>query len=103
MSISETISLVMMCIAIVTLIIACITFSKGNKKDNAKDGQQMGQILSDLGYIKAQSDEMKSNQKQQSIDMTEMKTRIAVMESSLSNHVADKSIHNIGVRSPKSK
>lgn len=103
MDASIIISIVMMGISAITLIIAIITFSRNNKKDSSQDGQQLGQIISDLGYIKANVDEVKINQKQQSTDIATLKTDVAVIKATLDSHISDKSVHSIGARAPKSK
>lgn len=62
--------------------IAIATFSRNKSKDDRSEGQQSGQMLTELGYIKSGIDDIKAEQREQRKINTEHATRIASVEAS---------------------
>lgn len=58
------------------------TFSRNKEKDDKSDGQQIGTVLTELGYIKSNTDEIKAEQKDQRRTNTEFAVRLASVEAS---------------------
>ena len=77
----ETISVGLAC-TLVGLLISYAAFSRNKAKDNRSDGQQMGQVTSDVGYIKSGIDDIKAEQREQRKINTELYTRVAAVEAS---------------------
>ena len=62
-------------------------FSRSRKKDEHEDGGSKAAMMSDIGYIKANTEEIKAEQKEQRKFNTEVVTRLtAVEESAKSAH-----------------
>ena len=53
------------------------------QKDSKTDGKESGTILTEIGYIKSSTDEIKSEQKDQRKTNTEMITRLMAVEASV--------------------
>ena len=64
-------------------VIAIATFSRNKSKDDKSEGQQSGVILTELGYIKANTDEIKNEQREQRKINTEFATKLASVEASV--------------------
>lgn len=69
-------------IAALGVIISIASFSRNKAKENKTEGQQDGVILTELGYIKAGIDDVKSEQKEQRHINTENSERLAKVEAS---------------------
>lgn len=65
-----------------SIVFAYIAFSKGGKKDSSEAGEKNGVILTELGYIKANTDEIKAEQREQRKVNTELYSRMAAVEAS---------------------
>lgn len=78
---SEYVSLALLC-TLVGGIIGIITFSRNKAKDDKSEGQQSGQMLTELGYIKSGIDDIKSEQREQRRINTETATKLASVEAS---------------------
>ena len=63
-------------------MIAIATFSRNKSKDDKSEGQQSGVMLTELGYIKANTDEIKNEQREQRKINTEFATKLASVEAS---------------------
>lgn len=63
-------------------VISYATFSRGKGKDDRSDGQQIGTVLTELGYIKSNTDEIKTEQREQRKTNTEVEGRLAAVEAS---------------------
>lgn len=77
----EYISIALAC----TLIggaIGIATFTRNKAKDDRSEGQQSGQMLTELGYIKSGIDDIKSEQREQRKINTETATKLAAVEAS---------------------
>lgn len=64
------------------LLFGYAAFSRNRKKDDAEDGGGKAAMMSDIGYIKANTEEIKAEQKEQRSFNTEMVTRITAVEES---------------------
>ena len=77
----EYVSIALLC-TVVGGAIGVATFSRNKSKDDRTEGQQSGQILTELGYIKANTDEIKIEQKEQRNINQEVLTRLTRVEAS---------------------
>lgn len=71
--------------AICTVLGAAIsyaTFSRNKGKDDKSDGRQIGTVLTELGYIKSNTDEIKAEQREQRKVNTNFEGRLASVEAS---------------------
>lgn len=64
------------------IIGAFVAYKKGLAKDSSEGGKTYGILLSDIGYIKSSTDEIKSEQKEQRKVNTEVITRLTAVEQS---------------------
>ena len=64
------------------LVISYIAFSRNKSKDDKHDGQQLGQILSEMGYVKSGIDDIKTEQREQRKINTDLYTRVTAVEAS---------------------
>lgn len=62
--------------------IAIATFSRNKAKDDRNEGQQSGQMLTELGYIKSGIDDIKTEQREQRRINTETATELAAVKAS---------------------
>ena len=67
---------------IIALIIAYAGYRLNSRKESKTEGQELGTVLSELGYIKSNTDEIKQEQKEQRKTNTEFYTRLASVEAS---------------------
>lgn len=67
---------------ILGIVFSYIAFFRNSKKDSKKAGEEAGTMLSELGYIKANTDEIKSEQKEQRKTNLEVVTRLTAVEAS---------------------
>lgn len=77
----EYVSLALLC----TLIggaIGVATFARNKAKDDRSEGQQSGQMLTELGYIKSGIDDIKTEQREQRHINTETATELAAVKAS---------------------
>ena len=63
-------------------VISYATFSRSKGKDDRSDGQQICTVLTELGYIKSNTDEIKTEQREQRKTNTEVEGRLAAVEAS---------------------
>ena len=78
---AEYISIALLC-TLVGCVIGIITFSRNKAKDDRSEGQQSGQMLTELGYIKSGIDDIKTEQREQCKINTETATKLAAVEAS---------------------
>ena len=62
--------------------ICYLSFFRTAKKDCEEEGKATGQMLSELGYIKANTDDIKAEQREQRKINNEFYTRMASVEAS---------------------
>ena len=74
--------LVGMVCTVVGLLISWLAFSRNRDKDKKSEGAETGTILTEIGYIKANTDEIKVEQRRQTERNTEFYTRLATVEAS---------------------
>lgn len=77
----EYISIGLLC-TVLAVIISYLAFSRSKAKDNKSEGQQIGVITSELGYIKGGIDDIKSEQREQRKTNNEFIERLAKVEAS---------------------
>lgn len=77
----EYVSIGLLC-TLVGGIIAIATFSRNKAKDDRSEGQQSGQMLTELGYIKSGIDDIKTEQREQRRINTETATELAAVKAS---------------------
>jgi len=77
----ETVSVALLC-TLAGCLVGVLTFSRNKAKDDKIEGQQSGQILTELGYIKANTEEIKTEQKEQRKINQEVLTRLTRVEAS---------------------
>lgn len=77
----ESISIGVIC-TLLGLCISYAVFTRNKTKDDKAEGRQDGVMLTELGYIKANTDEIKNEQREQRKINTEMTTRLAKVEAS---------------------
>lgn len=81
MVIGEYISIGLIC-TVLGVVVGLLTFSRNKAKDNKSEGQQSGQVMTELGYIKSGIDDIKTEQREQRQINTEHATRLASVEAS---------------------
>jgi len=64
------------------VVFGIVTLFRNKKQDDTQQGRESGTVLSDLGYIKAGVDEIKSEQKEQRKTNIEFITRLTAVEES---------------------
>ena len=57
-------------------VISYATFSRNKGKDDRSNGQQLGTVLTELGYIKSNTDEIKTEQREQRKTNTAVEGRL---------------------------
>ncbi len=65
-----------------SIIFGFMAFKRNQKTDEQQDGRETGQILSEIGYIKANTDDIKRRQEKQDEQYLEMAERMATVEAS---------------------
>lgn len=78
---STAISIGLIC-TIVGVVISYLAFFRNVKKDSEDTGSSKGQMVSDLGYIKAGVDDLKQEQREQRKTNAQMAERMAAVEQS---------------------
>lgn len=68
--------------AVAAIVFGYIAFARGKTKDTTEMGEKSGTILTELGYIKSNTDEIKMEQKEQRKINVEMYSRMAAVEAS---------------------
>ena len=63
-------------------VISYATFPHNKGNDDRSNGQQLGTVLTELGYIKSNTDEIKTEQREQRKTNTEVEGRLAAVEAS---------------------
>lgn len=68
---------------VLVAVISYATFSRNKGKDDRSGGQQLGTVLTELGYIKSNTDEIKTEQREQRKTNTAVEGRLAAVEASV--------------------
>lgn len=69
-------------LTILGIAISYAVYLRNRAKDDASSGQRTGTILTEIGYIKANTDEIKLEQREQRKTNTEIVTRLTAVEQS---------------------
>lgn len=77
----ETVSIALAC-TLIGAMIGIATFARNKAKDDRTEGQQSGQMLTELGYIKSGIDDIKSEQREQRKINTQTATELAAVKAS---------------------
>ena len=64
-----------------------LAFSRNRRTDDSTEGRQLGQIMSDLGYVKSNTDEIKAEQQRQRDTNMKFAERLAKTEARLEEHI----------------
>ena len=67
---------------ICAVVFGYVAFSRNRKKDDTESGKTAGTMLSDIGYIKAGVDDIKTEQKEQRKTNMEVVSRLTAVEES---------------------
>lgn len=67
---------------ILTAAFSFVAFRRNEKKDSRDEGQNMGVIMSELGYIKSSTDDIKREQREQAATVGRLSERITRCEES---------------------
>ena len=81
MGIELSVLLGMVC-ALGGFVVSYIALRRNQNKDCEDEGKSAGQMLSELGYIKANTEDIKSEQREQRKINTELYSRVSTVESS---------------------
>ena len=68
--------------ALLALLVAYAGHRLSTKKENKAEGRESGTVMTELGYIKSGIDDIKAEQKDQRQMNTEIRERLASVESS---------------------
>ncbi len=68
---------------ILSAVFAYVAFSRNKKKDDEGQGQQLGTIQSDLGYVKSGIDDIKAEQREQRSINVSVTSRVTAVEESV--------------------
>jgi ABC-type transport system involved in cytochrome bd biosynthesis fused ATPase/permease subunit len=79
--VTETITIGLLC-TVVGAIIGYMSFVRNKAKDDRNEGQQSGQMLTELGYIKSGIDDIKTEQREQRQINTQTATELAAVKAS---------------------
>lgn len=67
---------------ICAIVFGYATFTRNKKSDTTADAKQDATVLTEIGYIKANTDEIKAEQKEQRKTNVEVVTRLTAVEAS---------------------
>ena len=67
---------------ILSAVFAYVAFRRNKEKDDEGQGQQLGTIQSDLGYVKSGIDDIKAEQKEQRNINVSLASRVTAVEES---------------------
>ena len=75
-------TIISLVVGICGIVFGLVTLFRNKKQDDTETGQTTGTILSDIGYIKAGVDDIKSEQKEQRKTNIEFVARLTAVEES---------------------
>lgn len=79
---------------IVSVVVAVLALRRNNKNDIKQEAEQLGSMKSDLAYIKAGIDDLKTNDKAKDQRLDTLSEHVAKLEGTLDAHLKDKNAHN---------
>lgn len=79
MTVANWISLI---VGVAGIVFGLATFFRNKRQDDTEEGRASGTILSDIGYIKAGVDDIKTEQKEQRKTNIEVVARLTAVEES---------------------
>ncbi len=79
---------------IVSVVIAWLAFRRNSKNDTKEEAKELGEMKSDLAYIKAGIDDLKSNDRDKDKRLDTMSEKIATLDAKIEMHLKDKNAHN---------
>ena len=65
-----------------SIVFGFAAFKRNKENDEQQDGRESGTLLTEIGYIKANTDDIKRKQEKQDAQYLEMAERMAAVESS---------------------
>ena len=68
--------------SVCAIVFGYLAFFRNRKKDDTEEGKNAGTMLSDIGYIKAGVDDIKTEQKEQRKTNIEVVSRLTAVEES---------------------
>lgn len=68
--------------SVCAIVFGYLAFFRNRKKDDTEEGKTAGTMLSDIGYIKAGVDDIKTEQKEQRKTNIEVVSRLTAVEES---------------------
>lgn len=68
--------------SVCAIVFGYLAFFRNRKKDDTEEGKSAGTMLSDIGYIKAGVDDIKTEQKEQRKTNIEVVSRLTAVEES---------------------
>lgn len=78
----ETNVLIGLLCSIAGILISYAVFQHNMKKDSNDEGRETGTVLTEIGYIKANTDEIKAEQKETRKTIMDVITRLTAVEAS---------------------
>ena len=79
---------------IVSLVVAIIVARRNKDKDVQTDAKELGQLQSDIGYIKSGIDDLKKNNTKHDEKLDDLSVIVTKLEATLKAHIENKGIHN---------
>lgn len=79
---------------IVSVVIAWLALRRNSKNDTKEEAKELGEMKSDLAYIKAGIDDLKSNDREKDKRLDTMSEKIAALDAKIEMHLNDKNAHN---------
>ena len=67
---------------IITFIFSCLAFRQKEKKDSKDEGENKGVIMSELGYIKSSTDDIKRENRDTAVKLLGLSERVTRCEES---------------------
>ena len=76
-------TIIAICVPVVTLVIAVVTFNKNFKKDNESDASERATMSANIQYIRESIDDIKLDNREIKGNVTDLQTRVAKVEQSV--------------------
>lgn len=93
---------------IASVLIAWLALRRNTKNDTKQEAKELGEMKSDLAYIKAGIDDLKANDKAKDQRLDTLSEHVAKLDAKIDMHLKDKNAHNyasklVPVSSPNKK